>query len=188
MRKAPWFLALLVACGLAGTAVADPVVITPSIVDASHHFFVPASIGEGKDKVTINQDREILEQANLWQDCLELLFKVDEDEEGSFAAYYSGSFSDSSGTITWDGPNFISGSPIYLIVKDGAHGHYVFDLVTLGWDGKETINLSGFYPEEGAISHLSIWGCGGTTVPEPGTLTLLGLGLLAGGLAWRRRS
>jgi hypothetical protein len=107
-------------------------------------------------------------------------------EEGSLKDDYNTSFNGdlSGGTIEWDGPNYISDAA-YLLVKDGNHepAWYLFSLS--GWDGQETINLSGFWPEGGAISHVAIFG-GGTSVPDGGaTALLLGVGVL--GLAAIRR-
>ena len=41
----------------------------------------------------------------------------------------------------------------------------------------------------GGLSHIQLYGIpGGTTIPEPGTLALLGIGLLAAGVARRRKA
>jgi hypothetical protein len=41
----------------------------------------------------------------------------------------------------------------------------------------------------GGLSHVQLYGIpGGTTIPEPGTLALLGIGMLAAGIARRRKS
>ena len=93
----------------------------------------------------------------------------------------------SSATIKYIGGSYITGSPIYLYVKDGRQipAAYAFDLYQLGWNGTDTLELSGFWAGvNGAISHVSLYGTK-TAVPEPGTLLLLGLGLV--GLAGLRR-
>jgi hypothetical protein len=111
-------------------------------------------------------------------------------DEKAFADDYTTTYSDtptdpSAFSITWDGPDFITGSPIYLAVKDGTpRPFYIFDIT--GWDGKEEIQGTGFYPEQGAISHVSIFTGESTTVPDGGaSLMLLGAGLGALGLVRR---
>jgi len=100
-------------------------------------------------------------------------------------------------TITWGGEGIIECSdtnPCYLAVKDGKKlpAVYVFDISY--WDGEDTIVLTGFWENcdadlscTGAISNITIWGTS-TTVPEPGTLALLGLGLFSMGLMRRRQA
>ena len=116
-------------------------------------------------------------------------------ESGPFAPSYVTEFSNTptdpeDATITYVmGMPVISGDPIYLLVKDGNHDPiwYIFNLGLTGlpWNGTDTIYLQGFWPENGAISHVSIYGPS-TSVPEPTTLLLLGLGLV--GVAGIRRT
>ena len=139
---------------------------------------------------------------------LGLVYKQDfgGGESGNGAAYYTTSFitdptnnpldtSDASGaTITWDGPLKISCPSCFLVVKDGNHPdpNYIFDIS--GWNGTDTINLSGFWPGPGAISNIAIWnnadgggGGGGSLVPEPETYAMLLAGLGLVGFAARRK-
>lgn len=111
-------------------------------------------------------------------------------EEGNLAGSYSTDIdfnSDpSGGTISWDGGDKVDGIA-YLIVKNGNHAPYwyVFDISVPGeWDGMMDIELSGFWPQGGAISHVEIV-CGPShEIPTPAALPA-GLALL--GLAAMRR-
>jgi hypothetical protein len=109
-------------------------------------------------------------------------------EEGPLAGSYTTTFNGdlSGGSIVWNGPGLAVTGQTFLFVKDGNHSPawYLFDLDELGWNGTDTINLSGFWPSNGSISHVSLFG-GFSTVPEPATLSLLGIGLF--GLAALRR-
>lgn len=117
----------------------------------------------------------------------------DSSDTGTFAASYATAFDNTptdpaDATITWIGPDAISCPDCFLIVKDGRQtpAQYLFDLAT--WNGTDTIQLTGFWPEQGAISHVEIWnGERANGVPEPGVLLLMGAGLLGLGLSRRRK-
>lgn len=121
-------------------------------------------------------------------------------DEGPYAGFYTTTFDNEpldpeDALITWDGEGLFFDCPTcILIVKDGNQvpAQYLFDLGA--WDGQESIQLTGFWPDQGAISHVEIWSGNGDgpddpgQIPEPGVLFLLGAGLLGLGLARRRKS
>ena len=134
---------------------------------------------------------------------LELLYKNDvaegDDQETSFwnnytTTYYSPFPNPSTdpldANIAYTTGSFINYSPTFLLVKDGvAHDPiwYIFNLTNLFWNGTDTLELRGFWPGGGAISHVAIYGGEEVpNVPEPTTMLLFGTGI-AGLAAVRRR-
>ena len=116
------------------------------------------------------------------------------DETGSFASSYATSFSNtaadpSDALIDYGSGSSISGSSIFLYVKDGNQNpaYYIFDIST--WNGTDDLTLTGFWPRQGAISHVAILTRGGSSVPDAGTtVALLGAGLIGVGALRRRFS
>ena len=111
---------------------------------------------------------------------------------GSYATTLTGG--NSAGTITYGSGNTV-GSTAYLGLKDGNNSpfSYLFNLTALGWTGTEKISFSGFWPTNGAISHVSLFGDsrppgtgGGGRVPDGGT-TLVTLGIALLGLGSMRK-
>ena len=92
-------------------------------------------------------------------------------ESGSLLGSYTTTFNaDLSGfTIVYDGGSTFDRPTCVLYVKDGSpRPQYFFDLGD--WNGTETITGSGFYPEQGAISHVDIFGWCGDISPRAGIL------------------
>lgn len=108
---------------------------------------------------------------------------------GSYEVLWNASLEPTGGTLSWlVDTSYIMCGECYVAVKDGNNDprYYFFD-ISDDWNGTDDLVFSGFWDEgEGAISHISIWGSTAVEVPEPGTLGLMGLGLM-GFVAFRKR-
>jgi hypothetical protein len=76
---------------------------------------------------------------------------------------------------------------LFVLAKDGNHDPSYYGWDISGWNGTEVLDIQAWNNIQGAISNVSIWGSRSVSVPEPGALSLLGLGLLGLGLSRRRR-
>jgi hypothetical protein len=175
-------LAVALATGMAFSASA--LTITPATV--------PQFTGNDNSNLSDAQIAAIVGEASLTT-----VYKQDQGvvgDEGDFASSYETTFSNtaddpSDALIDYISGPSITGNPnIYLYVKDGNHtpAFYIFDIT--GWNGTDDLDLEGFWPEDGAISHVSILTDGdGNNVPDAGgTLALLGIGVALLGLARRK--
>jgi hypothetical protein len=115
-------------------------------------------------------------------------------ESGGFASSYQGTYTPSllaaqDATISYGSGSVISGTAIYLLVKDAnlSPKWYIFNISS--WNGTEQIKVDGYFPQQLGILYVSIFsGQGGATkVADAGSsLALLGLGLAALGLVQRK--
>jgi hypothetical protein len=113
---------------------------------------------------------------------------------GSYITTFQNTAQDPSGAII----DYVSGPFVqptaYLLVKDGEQtpAWYLFNLTALGLSqiAGEDITLTGFWPNQGAISHVALYtgtGTGITGVPDGGsTVALMGLALAVIALARRK--
>jgi hypothetical protein len=110
-------------------------------------------------------------------------------EAGPFAASYATAFANSSSspqdaTVSYGSGASIATSSLYLYVRDTSAqpAFYIYDLLASGlsWNGLDSLQLQGFWPNAGAIEELKIVGGSSrpTPVPEGSSLALLALGML----------
>lgn len=189
-------LVAIAAAGIGLVALSAPaqaLTITPSTVGV-----IPANLGPSNCTPAC-----VYAAFGLVNDgSLTLLYKADVGnatnpatvESGTFAGSYNTVFANTSldpedATISYTGGAAISCGVCYLVIKDGNNNpsFYFVDLTALGWNGTDPIILEDFWIGRGAISHVAIWGVPNSSVPEPGTLGLLGLGLAGIGIGMRRR-
>tara|TARA_R110002073_G_scaffold44428_1_gene123094 strand:+ start:275 stop:868 length:594 start_codon:yes stop_codon:yes gene_type:complete len=187
-----WFSGLLftLVLGLIGIQAHATIVITPSVS-------IPGT-GLGPSNCEAGC---VYDAFGLTNDgSLVLRYKSDEDgdstgtDSGSFASNYNTTFSNPVGDPGNALIEYVSGASItcpdcYLAIKDGNQdpSYYFYNLSA--WDGIMDLDLQDFWPQQGAISHVSIWGRDGggdpSDIPEPVSLLLLSAGLMS--LAFIRR-
>jgi hypothetical protein len=120
-------------------------------------------------------------------------------ESGTFASSYSTLFSNPSNDPGNATISYVSGAKIvgatHVLVKDGNHepAWYLYNITGL-WDGMANIEAINFWPNGGAISHITLYGTTGPptgtgpNVPEPAALLVwVGLILAGGSIAGDRR-
>jgi hypothetical protein len=125
-------------------------------------------------------------------------------DTGSFAGSYTTTFANTpddpaDATIAYNGAPALAiecsaTEKCFLGVKDGNADptYYIFDISD--WDGTSSIVMTGFWADsKGAISHVSIFSSGDgiiddDDIPEPASLALVGIALLAAGAVRRRRT
>ena len=153
------------AVAMALTAVTQAVTITPSTT--------PQWTGSDNTNQSASQIAALVGASTLFE-----LYKADVGaaDTGLFANSYTTTYSNtptdpSDALIRYAGaPNPVpTAEPIYAYVKDGNQqpAFYVFQIN--GWNGTDDLVFQNFWPNQGAISHITL--LGGTTageVPGPG--------------------
>jgi hypothetical protein len=113
-------------------------------------------------------------------------------ESGTYNSSYNTTFSPISNDpedalIDYISGSTITGSRVFLYVKDGNNSpaFYIFDISS--WNRTDDLVLNDFWLGRGAISHVSILTGSGTSVPEGGaTIAMLGLACSALAVGYRR--
>jgi hypothetical protein len=146
------------------------------LVDSS---YVQSCIDAGVGNIGNGQNDDFLNAGNTgWTDIT------------GDASFISFTQNGSTGTFSFDSSLWDDNGSIALGFKFGTGNQpdewFVYllqDLVSSGtW---EFVNVFG---TGGGLSHITLYGGEGTTVPEPATLLLLGLGLLSLGFARRKKA
>ena len=165
-----------------------------------------SNMNPGEIKITNTGNPAILNAFAPWIGGLEELYKANSNDEpsipdderptpkselGSLAGSYNTVFDwdmddDLVGAkVTYKGGNFVDCKPdeCFLLVKDGNQdpAAYLFDLALapINWDGKMDLLLRGFWPGNGSISYLALYGNESPNpVPLPAGVWLFGTALI----------
>lgn len=162
-------------------AIGAPIYLSPEDADIVHDTDEPGA------SPTLHADD--VQDLFKTPTTLKLLYKAEHkgNEEGIFASSYTTDFTGApnDALISYIGGDYILCPECYLVVKDGNQPQYLFNLGE--WSGQSELSLQNFYPDQGAISHVAIFGAyKDVPVPEPTTALLLATGVF-GLFASRRR-
>ena len=184
--------------------IAMALVIGGQQVHATLLEITPADCASNCSTGTVTDTNELISLIEMMYGADELYSSdIDLGVSMPFAGSYNTTYSNSNSDALIEhvaGENSIACADCFLLVKDGIASPpwYLFDIS--GWDGLMSISLNNFWPNhEDGISHISIFGGGKlalltarssvtsvpTSVPEPGPLALLSIGLL-GVVLYRR--
>ncbi len=163
---------ILTACLAFSQVASASIYIAPNASGDGSGSSIPNQLGpDFQGSVPNNPDADDIETITGFGDGLLELYKMDVGgpESGSFSGSYSTVFSNTpldpkDATISYDsGPKIEV--PEYLLVKDGNNDPiwYIFDISA--WDGMMDLIMTGFWPDQGAISHVAIYG--GENPPPP---------------------
>jgi hypothetical protein len=112
-------------------------------------------------------------------------------EDGTFASSYSTTYNNTpmdpaDADIAYDAGASISCPECWLLVKDGVASPAQYLIEISSWNGTDTLELRNFWPTNGAISHVEIWG-NVSPVPVPAAVWLFGTALI-GFIGFSRRT
>jgi len=189
----------VIVCAIACSVAASPAHATLFLTPASTPLYSPSSHTNPMNAAQVEAAIEAIIGPIV--PTLTEVYKQNAggSEEKSFASSYTTTFSNTGADphdalIEYDSGPVIQFPTMYLVLKDGNNSpfSYIFDLnnvdVGQSWDGVEDIVMTGFFPNGGAISHISIFVAGNPVpAPEPASLAIWGLGLGLAGVIGRRR-
>ena len=185
MRKLIAYLGVAV-MGMFQVANANTITVTP------YSGVLNSSRWEGKETSQNEIDQRVKEITGY----TEFLYKADEgsgEESGVLKDSYETSFDPADdpqdALVAYvTGKDYV-GSTAYGLVKDGNQdtAWYLFNLTKLGWNGTEELFFKDFWPYNGAISHVALYGRREPGIPSPDgaftaalmVMSMLGLGFLA---------
>lgn len=201
--------AMMTTFALSGAAMADEITVSPgfnpqpTVCDFEGADQNCWEVNGGPDQPSVDEFEDIIFGVNDEDEGLEILYKDEADgnnpgeESGTAAGEYTTTFvfpeggneEDSTGaTIVFDGDTAIDCSEgCWVWVKDGKNDPFLYIFDISYWNGMDTLHLTDFWPGEGAVSNIGILGRAMKSVPEPGTLGLLGMGLIGFAVSRRRR-